>query len=320
MPTSRGSKLWHFIGELLHIHHLLELFGLWGLIVGPVGGIGVAFLAGVEGLPLAIQIVLGLATLLLLLSLSKGFKPRVEHTSTSSPEGTTQRTTATGKSNQAFSAGRDIYVGNQPPTETIQKQKPGANNHVKPNLRYAGYRNLGVYIDSYSRGGVKEPTNAEENQNSYQAVVLRFENEPWSDGVGANTGDLIAKAEYDSTPQPSRISYGVWIDASIRSHYIDVGETHELLLFIKNASKNELSVLDDKRELNSHFADPWSWFRIEDADKIRSVRITLTDQRSLTQYIFDFDVTESSDGFVVHLKGSKLPPPHRESPTAPAHE
>lgn len=314
VKKSGWLRVWHFIGEFLHVQHLLELFGIWPLIVGSAGGVGVALLAKAEALPLAIQIVLCLATLLLVLAIGKSIKPTsAAHEMTAAAP--RQQATAAGTRNQALSAGRDI-IFNHPPTETIRKPA-AARDRVSPNIRYAGYRDTDVYIDRRSNGGIKEPRNAQEHQNAQRAVVLRFENEPWSDGIGANTG-VIAKAEYDSLPQNARISYAVWMDASIRSHYIEVGETHELILFIKSTAKDDtakpLMILDDRRELNSYFSDPWSWFRMEELDAVRAVRVTLTDQRSMTQYIFYFDVAQSEDNFTINLRESRLPP-QRVSPS-----
>src|SRR5260370_2167197 len=117
----------------------------------------------------------------------------------------------------------------------------------------------------------------EQEKHAMPAIVLKFENEPWEDGTGINTSDLIARIIYRVKPgEERRIDYAVWLNGVLRSHYIEVGETHELLLLLrlKNTDNSAVyTVLEDKRILNHQFSDEWAWFRPEDLPTISSAEI-----------------------------------------------
>jgi hypothetical protein len=219
----------------------------------------------------------------------------------------TINTQAKGGGNQALSAGRDIVINQSLGEASKAPLPPPALRRSVPNLTYCGFRNTDLYLSQWDRDGAREPNNSEQRKRAIPAVVLKFENEPWYGGTGADTSDLIARIVYRLGPDTRRVDFAVWLDSSLRSHYIRVGETHEVLLLLRMSAEDESTyymALEDKRRLNEHFSDPWSWFRQESFSTIQSAEVTLTDQRSQSRYVFDFGVADEAGNFTVLLTSS----------------
>ncbi len=226
---------------------------------------------------------------------------------------------ASGDQNQTLAAGRDIIITSPVPLSSPPKR--AIPQVTRPNLQYCGFRDALMYISPWEHGGVREPTNDEQDKEALRAVVLKFENEPLSGGIVADTSDLIARVVYRiRSGATTRIDYAVWINGGLRTHYIEVGETHELLLFLQvkeEGGESRLVVLEDRRVNNHHFSDKFAWFRLETLEAIESAEITLTDQRSQARYIFDLGITERDGAFEVKLLTVTLPLQSNSSPGSP---
>lgn len=145
---------------------------------------------------------------------------------------------------RAIAAGGDVHyheaamepapkIGHPTPVLTT-KQKD------RPNLTYCGFRYADVFVSKWEHGGIAEPTNGQEHAAANHALVLKFENEPWSDGLGARSSDLIARIVYGlGHGSPVRIDFAVWLNARSRYYGIGLGETHELLIALRRSDKEE---------------------------------------------------------------------------------
>jgi hypothetical protein len=175
-----------------------------------------------------------------------------------------------------------------------------------PNLIYQGSRVSRLHLSQWDREGLREPNNAEEDKHAFEAIVLKFENEPRSDGTTTDSSDLIARIVYRLTGgEVKRIDFAVWLNSSLRSHYIEIGETHELLLLFRKEPQ-EFLALEDKRVMNQHFSDPWSWFRPEDFLNVESAEVTITDQESQLRFVFDFVITSENGKLRVSLPKTQM--------------
>jgi len=113
--------------------------------------------------------------------------------------------------------------------------------------------------------------------------------------------NVLARIVYHLADNNSvRIDYGVWLDARIRFETLDVGDTRELVLFLQlDSDKPELDVLEDRRDLNSHFSEPWSWFRTEEIANLASVEVTLIETESQTKHVFPLEIRREGPIFRV---------------------
>ncbi len=201
-------------------------------------------------------------------------------------------------------AGATVMIGGEIQKPSSPPVRPKVS--VRPNIKYSGPRNTVLFLGQSDHAGLKEPTNSEQREAALSAVVLKFENEPWEDGSGADASGLIARVIYRlSSTETRRVDFGVWIEGWIRTHYIKFEETQELFLLSRSAEKDKSIVywaFEDKRTRSTSFHDPWSWFRLEEFPGVISAEVTITDQKSQARYVFDFTVEDNDGTFLVSLK------------------
>jgi hypothetical protein len=187
------------------------------------------------------------------------------------------------------------------------KPAPIQPPRARPNLNYCGFRRTDVFISPWAFIGVREPTNDEESRVSICAVILKFENDLWPDGGGRRAMDVLAQVVYRCADGSSlRIDYGVWLGSSIRFETIDIGDTRELLLVLRmkkdDNRDSEYAVFNDKRDLNDHFPDGFSWFRNETIREPHLAEVTIVEVQSRSKYVFDFEISVAAAGLEIALR------------------
>ena len=192
-----------------------------------------------------------------------------------------------------------------PPKETASVSLRSRNQQASyAKLTYCGYRNTDLHVGKWDFEGVIEPTNEKHLDNLFKGLVLKFENEPWTNGI--DTSSLIARVIYTTKSETERIDHAAWIGAKPNYGYIEIGETHELLILL-GTDGQEVLVLEDKRAPHVNFPDGYSWARLQRLTDVMSIEVTLTDQGSKRRYVFDFDVEHINGKFKPTLTGSKEP-------------
>jgi hypothetical protein len=228
--------------------------------------------------------------------------------------------TATGRESVAaavgsigvIEGGATVIVGTG--THPKEPPKPVATkpNGTRPNLNYCGFRKTDVFISPWAFAGIQEPTSTDEMKNAIPALLLKFENDLWPDNSGKKALNVLAQAVYRSASGSLlRIDYAPWLSAGIRFETIDIGDTRELVLLVMNEARGEGNleclVFNDRRDLNEHFPEPFSWFRNETIIDLLSAQVTIVEVNTKSKYVFDFDITVWGDGFNVSLKTFRGP-------------
>ena len=194
----------------------------------------------------------------------------------------------------------NISVGPAKATD-IKAVQPAVSAKLRPNLTICGFRNTTVTVEPWPFSGVHEPVNRKETEAAIKALVVKVENDLWEDGTGKKALNVLARIVYRPPSGSSvRIDYGVWMNAGIRFETLDIGETRELVLCLQ--TEEDFTVFEDKRDLNTHFQDPFAWFRPETMPEIASAEVTLVELRSQAKYVFDLGITRSDRQLEVALR------------------
>jgi len=80
-----------------------------------------------------------------------------------------------------------------------------------------------------------------------------------------------------------------------------------LLLIIHTKTDDDLpefNALNDNRDVNDHFSNPFTWFRFESLQQPTSIHVTVIEQQSRAKCVFDFEVDGSGADIGVTLKNS----------------
>ncbi len=192
--------------------------------------------------------------------------------------------------------GATVIVGNESQNRMVAKPRPIPS---RPNIKYVGFRRINAFVSPWSVIGIREPTDDDEFNQAIRGLIIKFENDLWTDGNGSRAMNVLAKAVYRFSNTPElRIDYAVWLGAQIRFETLNIGDTRELLLILH--SKNEggipdMSALNDNRDLNDHFPNRFTWFRFENIEQPKSIQITIIEQQSRAKYIFEFEVNGAGE-------------------------
>jgi hypothetical protein len=180
--------------------------------------------------------------------------------------------------------------------------------HPRPNLKYRAFRNALVFVGKWSWEGIRDPESEEEFKAAEQAVVLKFENDTWKDGIGATAGSVLGKITYHSSNDrdPLLVDYAVWLGSSTRLEHFKVGDTRELVICLQ-AKNGDVCVMNDKRRSYNETFSEFFWARMEAVTNLKSVDVTLVDIESHAKYDFEFEVNRNETAYLVTLTKSTLP-------------
>jgi hypothetical protein len=111
--------------------------------------------------------------------------------------------------------------------------------------------------------------------------VFEFENTP-SDNADEAT-DVIAKIRFRSLDDKTeeQIPYGVWLNATLNSVDMGIGDTRELVVLCVNSDR-KLCAFSDRRSVGHGFHSAWSWFDTHIVEGMESVEIRILDQKTGT--------------------------------------
>ena len=209
-------------------------------------------------------------------------------------------------------SGATVIVGPGAQQKVPPKPEAPKPTGTRPNLNYCGFRTADVFISPWAFAGIREPMGRDEVKNAIPALLLKFENDLWPDHAGKKAANVLAQVVYRSANRSTlRIDYAPWLGAGIRFETIDIGDTRELVLLVVSGTAGEdnpeCDVFNDRRDLNEHFQEEFSWFRNEAVKDLSSTQVTIVEVNSKSKYVFDFDIAKVGDGFNVSLKSFLSP-------------
>ena len=213
--------------------------------------------------------------------------------------------TATGTASPALAAGRDIHVNYVAPTSgrpshlSVLKEPESLTVAPSPNFQFVGAKEKRVFVSPLSQDGICDPRKKKEDDNSVQALVLKFENGVSSDRKIARALNVIAKVRFSCASGGTErvLNYGVWLNSPCNSTDMGIGDTRELVLVCELGDK--LVTFEDRREPNHQFYDGFSYLDVGDVDRLEIVDITLIDKNTQTMLKRKFKVWRDGVRFCV---------------------
>jgi hypothetical protein len=185
----------------------------------------------------------------------------------------------------------DLYIEHAERVYSGEPHQVAPATRSRPNLQYVGPREKQVFISPLPQDGIRDPNTSEEEAESFQALVLKFENVVLTERQIVPGLDVIAKIRFQSLEGPTerRIDYGVWLNSSRNCVDIGIGGTRELVL-IHRLGNNQLASLEDRRIENRTLDSELSYFEDGNVDGLGYITVTLIDQNTQSRFDFVFKV------------------------------